>query len=43
MPLTKEGEKIMKDFEKRYGKTIGSEYFYAYIKKHPKRTKGWHL
>jgi len=41
MPLTKKGEKILKDFKKRYGKR-GEEVFYRYINAHPKITKSWH-
>ncbi len=43
MPLTKKGEQILKEFEKSYGKNPGKEYFYAHIKKHPRKTKEWHL
>jgi len=41
MPLTKTGEKLLKGFKKRYGKK-GESIFYAYIKKHPTKTKKWH-
>ena len=42
MPLTKKGEKILGSFKKRYGIIKGQGFFYAYIKKHPGRTKEWH-
>jgi len=42
MPLTKKGEKILKDFQGRYGKIEGKGFFYAHINKHPKETRGWH-
>lgn len=40
MPLTKKGKKALEGFKKRYGKR-GREVFYAYMRKYPKRTKGW--
>lgn len=43
MPLTKKGKSSLKAFEKEYGITRGKGIFYAYIKKHPKKTNKWHL
>lgn len=42
MPLTKIGEEILKDFQKRYGKKLGTNRFYAYMDKYPTLTKEWH-
>ena len=41
MPLTKTGKKILKGFQKRYGKK-GANVFYSTINKYPTRTKSWH-
>ena len=42
MPLTKKGKEILKSFIKRYNGETGTRFFYAYIKKFPRRTRGWH-
>jgi len=42
MPLTPEGRKALKNFKKQYGEKEGEKYFYAYMNKHPERTKKWH-
>jgi hypothetical protein len=42
MPLTKTGEKVLKDMVKRYGKERGKEVFYASINKKKKGSKDWH-
>ena len=34
MPLTEKGKKILKEFEKEYGKKKGEEIFYAWENKH---------
>jgi len=34
MPLTKKGRKLLKIFEKEYGKKRGRNIFYAYENKH---------
>jgi hypothetical protein len=36
MPLTIKGKKMLKAFEKEYGKRRGKQVFYAYSNKHPK-------
>ena len=41
MPLTKLGKKMFVSFNRQYG-LKGKDYFYAYMKKYPKRTKSWH-
>jgi len=41
MPLTKSGKKILLEFKKRYGKR-GKGFFYATMKKNPKKTILWH-
>ena len=43
MPLTKEGQKILKQFQSRYGKEKGKEIFFATINKDNEKTKSWHL
>jgi len=42
MPLTKLGKKVLRRFEREYGKKKGNSYFYAYMKKHPIKTKKFH-
>lgn len=42
MPLTKSGKRMLKDFERQYGKKKGKSYFYAFIKKFPRLAKMWH-
>lgn len=42
MPLTKKGKKILADFKGRYGFIKGKGFFYAYMRKYPTKTKGWH-
>jgi hypothetical protein len=42
MPLTKEGEKILESFKRKYGTIKGENFFYVYIKKYPDRTRSWH-
>jgi len=42
MPLSKKGERILKQFKKRYGNEKGEENFYAYMNKFESRTKTWH-
>jgi len=34
MPLTEKGKKILKEFEKEYGKKKGEEIFHAWENKH---------
>ena len=41
MPLTKKGLKAKEGFEEEYGKR-GTSVFYAFMSKHPKKTKKWH-
>jgi len=41
MPLTPKGERMLKNFKKRYGKR-GEEVFYRFVNKYPKITKSWH-
>jgi hypothetical protein len=43
MPLTKKGEKILKNMKKNYGAAKGKQVFYSYINKYPGITKSWHL
>jgi hypothetical protein len=42
MPLTKKGREKLKEFKTLYGNSLGKNYFYAYMKKYPKKTKLWH-
>lgn len=42
MPLTKKGKKVLKEFKLEYGKR-GKNIFYAFMKKHPKKTRKWHI
>lgn len=42
MPLTARGKKALRKFQKEYGKKKGKQVFYAYMKKHKKKTKDWH-
>jgi len=42
MPLTRKGKEILEKYKKRYGKIKGKSFFYATMKKYPRRTKGWH-
>ena len=42
MPLTKEGKKVERTFEKEYGKEKGKSVFFGYIKKHPAQTSEFH-
>lgn len=42
MPLTKLGQKILKQFKLEYGNK-GETIFYATIKKNPEKTKSWHI
>lgn len=41
MPLTKKGKLMLETFQNEYGKKKGEEVFYAYINKHPNKTKDW--
>lgn len=42
MPLTKSGKKILRKFQKEYGKIIGTRAFYSYMNKYKNKTKRWH-
>jgi hypothetical protein len=42
MPLTKSGKRILRRFQKQYGKKKGKEYFYASINKGKPGTEKWH-
>lgn len=42
MPLTLKGKKLIKEFEKEYGKKKGDTVFYAYSNKHPKISSKLH-
>ena len=41
MPLTRKGKSAKRVFISEYG-SRGKNIFYAYMKKHKKRTKNWH-
>jgi hypothetical protein len=42
MPLTKLGQKVLKQFKSEYGDK-GESIFYATIKKDPNKTRAWHI
>jgi len=42
MPLTKEGTKILKAFQKEYGVRKGKSIFYAVMNENKNRGKSWH-
>jgi hypothetical protein len=42
MPLTKEGHKILKAFQKEYGIKKGKSIFYAVMNENKNRGKSWH-
>ena len=42
MLLTKFGKKILKLFQKKYGKIKGKRLFYSKIDKRPRRTERWY-
>lgn len=33
MPLTKTGKKVLRSFQRQYGKEVGEDYFYASLNK----------
>jgi hypothetical protein len=42
MPLTKEGQKVLKAMQKEYGKEKGKRVFYASVRKGKKGSEKWH-
>ena len=42
MPLTKRGKEILKIFIRRYDGEKGTRFFYAYMRKFPRKTEKWH-
>ena len=42
MPLTKSGEKALREMKKTYGAKRGKEVFYASINAKKKGSKSWH-
>ena len=42
MPLTKSGNKVMRNMVKQYGAKKGKEVFYASINKKKKGSEEWH-
>lgn len=42
IPLTKSGKRILKNYQRQYGKEKGKDFFYATIQKYPERTREWH-
>jgi sarcosine oxidase delta subunit len=42
MPLTKEGRKVLKNYQEQYGEEKGKQYFYASINKGTKGSEKWH-
>lgn len=42
-PLTKRGVKVLRRFKKEYGRYKGKSIFYAIMRKHPIKTRTWHL
>ena len=42
MPLTKSGRKAYRNFVDEYGFKRGKSFFYAYMRKYPKKTTKWH-
>lgn len=42
MPLTKSGKRALANFKKEYGQMSGVNFFYAYMRRFPSRTKSWH-
>lgn len=42
MPLTRKGRKALEGFKEQYDKGKGIKLFYAYMKKHPGKTREWH-
>ena len=42
MPLTESGRRALRKFIEQYDGKEGTRFFYAYMKKFPRRTRGWH-
>lgn len=42
MPLTKSGKRIIRTFEREYGKVKGKRVFYEFMRSHPRHTSRWH-
>ena len=42
MPLTETGRKALKSFIEQYDGERGTRFFYAYMRKYPKKTRSWH-
>jgi hypothetical protein len=42
MPLNEKGKEALKEFKKEYGQR-GKFIFYSYMKRHPLKTKEWHI
>lgn len=42
MPLTESGKRALRKFIEQYDGEKGTRFFYAYIKKFPRRTREWH-